>query len=201
MAVVDSTQPNKTLKLFSSKLYKIRARPLDFLIQNFKPFTTPKCTPGAFNIFSSLMKNDQKVQRPLDLLWCCLALFTTTSLKNTIILWSRLYQLAKLQGKYEQIEMLAETAAPVTTVCDGPWVPVGVEQRNYTSSSQLCHASTSCLVLSVDWLHPPCMDGSSRMLNVKRTAVFILECSDFHDGYGAWNCRFSGKACIFPMGV
>ena len=41
MVLVVSSQPNKALKLFSSKLYKIRARPLDFLIQNFRPFTTP----------------------------------------------------------------------------------------------------------------------------------------------------------------
>ena len=41
MALVASSQPNKALKLFSSKLYKIRARPLDFLVQNFRPFTTP----------------------------------------------------------------------------------------------------------------------------------------------------------------
>jgi len=44
MALVAFLQPNKALKLFSSKLYKIRARPLDFLVQNLGPFTTPTCT-------------------------------------------------------------------------------------------------------------------------------------------------------------
>jgi len=41
MSLVVSSQSNKILKLFSSKLYKIRARPLDFLVQNLGPFTTP----------------------------------------------------------------------------------------------------------------------------------------------------------------
>jgi len=44
MALVVSSQPNKVFKLFSSKLYKITARPLDFLVQNFGPFTTPSQT-------------------------------------------------------------------------------------------------------------------------------------------------------------
>jgi len=41
MSLVVSSQSNRILKLFSSKLYKIRARPLDFLVQNLGPFTTP----------------------------------------------------------------------------------------------------------------------------------------------------------------
>ena len=41
MAIVASSQPNKILKFFSLKLYKIRVRPLDFLGQNLEPFTTP----------------------------------------------------------------------------------------------------------------------------------------------------------------
>ena len=41
MALVTSSRPNKTLKFFNSKLHKIRARPLDFLVQNIGPFTTP----------------------------------------------------------------------------------------------------------------------------------------------------------------
>ena len=41
MALVTSSQPNKTLKLFSLKLYKIRVRLLDFLVQNLRSFTTP----------------------------------------------------------------------------------------------------------------------------------------------------------------
>ena len=46
MVLVDSSQHIKALKFFSSKLYKIRALPfrtrsLDFLIQNFRLFTTP----------------------------------------------------------------------------------------------------------------------------------------------------------------
>jgi len=40
--LVVSSQPNKTLKLFNLKLYKIRAQPLDFLVQNVGPFTTPR---------------------------------------------------------------------------------------------------------------------------------------------------------------
>jgi len=47
MALVASSQSNKTLKFFSSKLYKIKARPLDFLVQNFGPFTTPRCAEMA----------------------------------------------------------------------------------------------------------------------------------------------------------
>ena len=43
MALVASSQPNKSFKLFSSKLYKIRVRPLNFLVQNLEPFTTPRC--------------------------------------------------------------------------------------------------------------------------------------------------------------
>jgi len=43
MILVGSSRPNKTLKLFSSKLYKIRNRSLDFLVQNIGPFTTPRC--------------------------------------------------------------------------------------------------------------------------------------------------------------
>ena len=39
--LVFSSQPNNVLKFFSSKLYKIRARLLDFLVQNVSPFTTP----------------------------------------------------------------------------------------------------------------------------------------------------------------
>jgi len=42
MAQVASSKLNKTLKLFSSKLYKIRVRPLDFLVQNLGLFTTPR---------------------------------------------------------------------------------------------------------------------------------------------------------------
>ena len=41
MAQVTSSKPNKILKLFSLKLYKIRARLLDFLVQNLGPFTIP----------------------------------------------------------------------------------------------------------------------------------------------------------------
>ena len=37
MALVASSQPNKALKIFSSKLYKIRARPLNFLVQILSP--------------------------------------------------------------------------------------------------------------------------------------------------------------------
>jgi len=44
MALVASSQPKKTLKLFSSKLYNIRARPLDFLVQNLELFTIPNGT-------------------------------------------------------------------------------------------------------------------------------------------------------------
>ena len=36
MALVASSQLNKTLKIFNSKLYKIRTRPLDFLVQNVR---------------------------------------------------------------------------------------------------------------------------------------------------------------------
>ena len=39
MALVASSQSNKALKFFSLKLYKIRARLLDFLVQNIGPFT------------------------------------------------------------------------------------------------------------------------------------------------------------------
>ena len=46
MALVASSQSNKALKFFSSKLYMIRARPLDFLIQNVGPFTTPNYNPN-----------------------------------------------------------------------------------------------------------------------------------------------------------
>ena len=48
MTLVASSQPNKTLKLFSLKLYKIRARSLDFIVQNFRPFTTP-----SYHLFRS----------------------------------------------------------------------------------------------------------------------------------------------------
>ena len=41
MALMASSQPNKTFKFFNSKLHKIRAWPLDFLVQNVGPFTTP----------------------------------------------------------------------------------------------------------------------------------------------------------------
>ena len=44
MALVVSSQPNKALKIFSLELYKIRARPLDFLVQNVGPFTTPSAS-------------------------------------------------------------------------------------------------------------------------------------------------------------
>ena len=36
MALVASSQPNKTLKFFSSNLYKIRARSLDYLNKKIK---------------------------------------------------------------------------------------------------------------------------------------------------------------------
>ena len=42
MALMASSQPNMTLKYFSSKLYKIRARLLYSLGQIARPFTTPK---------------------------------------------------------------------------------------------------------------------------------------------------------------
>ena len=41
MALMTSSQPSKALKLFNLKLYKIRARPLNFLFQNLGSFTTP----------------------------------------------------------------------------------------------------------------------------------------------------------------
>ena len=46
MTLMSSLHPNKTLKLFSLKLYKIksglfRTRPLNFLVQNFRSFATP----------------------------------------------------------------------------------------------------------------------------------------------------------------
>ena len=47
MVLVASSQPNKIFKFFSSKLYKIRARPLDFLVQNVGPFTTPICKSSS----------------------------------------------------------------------------------------------------------------------------------------------------------
>ena len=40
LGVVMGYGPNKAFKLFSSKLYKIRDRLLDFLVQNTTPFTT-----------------------------------------------------------------------------------------------------------------------------------------------------------------
>jgi len=39
MALVASSQSNEALKIFSLKLYKIRAQPLNFLVQNIGPFT------------------------------------------------------------------------------------------------------------------------------------------------------------------
>ena len=50
MVLVVSLQPNKIFKLFSSKLYKIKARHFQdrsqiFLFQNLGSFTTPSCTP------------------------------------------------------------------------------------------------------------------------------------------------------------
>jgi len=50
MTLVASSQPNKVLKLFSSKLYKIRAQTLDFLVQNLGPFTTPTSIISLFDI-------------------------------------------------------------------------------------------------------------------------------------------------------
>ena len=56
MALVASSQPNKALKLFSSKLYKIRARHLDFLVQNFGPFTIPTSSNLYVNIDLTLLE-------------------------------------------------------------------------------------------------------------------------------------------------
>ena len=49
MALVITSQSNLALKFFSSKLYKIRARPLDYLGQIWRPVTTPRLgsNPGA----------------------------------------------------------------------------------------------------------------------------------------------------------
>ena len=59
MALVASSQPNKTFKFFSSKLYKIRARPfqdpaLRFEVQNIGPFTTPTCGTPRCEVFGWL---------------------------------------------------------------------------------------------------------------------------------------------------
>ena len=55
MALVASSQSNKTLKFFSLKLYKIRARFLNFLIQNVGSFTTQP-TPPSRPIVGSVPK-------------------------------------------------------------------------------------------------------------------------------------------------
>ena len=55
-----SLQPNKVFKVFSSKLYKIIIRFLNFLIQNIEPFIT-----------TSLSRQAARVLLPLATTRCC----------------------------------------------------------------------------------------------------------------------------------
>ena len=53
MALVASSQPNKTLDILAQNYIRLepspfRSRPLDFLVQNFRPFTTP-----SYHLFRS----------------------------------------------------------------------------------------------------------------------------------------------------
>ena len=45
MALLTFSQSSKTIKLFSLKLYKIRVRLFDSLVQNLESFTTPRQNP------------------------------------------------------------------------------------------------------------------------------------------------------------
>ena len=83
MALVASSQPNKALKIFSSKLHKIRARPLDFLVQNVGPFTTHKCEMFLINLKELVEKKKrkgevaEKVQRNCKV--CCIGCVSSFS--------------------------------------------------------------------------------------------------------------------------